>query len=112
MVTGYVNSNITWAKLIDLPLSNCSAYNSIGVKYEMVGYICHVVINVSELPANSRVKIATLPTGSRPIMNTPFLGAGGLSYAAMAHITVTTTGDIYVLSDDTYASAYFNFICI
>lgn len=107
-----LNSKISWTITTELSLSNCSKYNDIGVKYVVIGNLCHLFIYVNGLTANSRVKIASLPSGARPIMNTQVIGAGGSSYTAKAYFTINTVGDIYVLSEDAYATLYFNFIVV
>ena len=76
-----------------------------------MGNLVHVYISVSGLTANSRVYIATLPSGCRPYMiNLPFFGVGGNAYTNLVCGTITTTGAIYVQSTDTYANAYVCFI--
>ena len=105
-----LNSKIVWNMTTDLALTNCQKYNDIGVRYAVVGNMCHVYISISNLTANSRVKIATLPSGARPLTNTQYLGGGGLSYTNKSYFTFGSDGAVYVISDDTYAMGYTNFI--
>ena len=105
-----LNSKISWDICTELPLSNCSKYNDIGVQYAVVGNMCHIFVSVSGLTANSRVKIATFPKGARPLINVPYIGVGGTSFTSKAYFTVAGGGELYVLSDDTYANGYMSFI--
>lgn len=93
-----------------LQLSNCQAHQNIGVKYaKLLNSLTVVQIYVKSLTANSRVKIATLPSGYKPMYNQAFVGMGGGSYTAKAYFSITDGGDIYVISDDTYAQGMFIF---
>ncbi|MBR4352720.1 MAG: hypothetical protein IKQ01_06580 [Bacteroidales bacterium] len=100
---------ITWGNSENLTLSNCSAYNSVGVRCWKRGRTIILAMSVQGLTANTRVQIATLPSGYRPLMDATFYGGGGLSYSNKTIVTVRATGELYVLPDDTYTTGYFMF---
>lgn len=104
------NERLAWSMTTGLTLSNCQAYNDIGVAYAVVGNLCHIYVSVTGLTAGSRVKIATLPSGARPLSTVQHVGGGGLSYTNKSFFTVGSDGAMYVVSEDNYASAYINFI--
>lgn len=100
---------ITWLNGTSQELSNCSAYNDVGLVTWQRGKLVIIAMNVSGLTANSRTKIATLPSGLRPLMDATFFGGAGLSYSNKTIITIRSNGEVYVLSDDNYANGYFLF---
>lgn len=105
-----LNGRLSWNTTTSLPLSNCQQYGDIGVVYAVIGNMCHIYVSITGLTANSRVKIATLPSGARPMSSVQHVGGGGLSYTSKSYFSVGSDGAIFVVSDDNYASAYINFI--
>lgn len=103
--TNITNNNAldTWANHTTVTPSGATSYDN-GCYVFKRGAFAILRLNVSGLTANTRTKIATLPTGYKPIENINLWGFGGLSYTSKAAFTITTSGEVYVISDDTYAS--------
>lgn len=83
--------------------SGITAYNDIGIKVASHNSFVFLIMYITGLTANTRRKVATIPEGFRPLHSTSYAGFGGSSYTSRAVVSIMSDGNVYVVSEDTYA---------
>ena len=99
---GFIANTGTQIPFTPIAGSNYASYG--GCWYSRIGNLVHLHIGMSGLTANTQITVYQLPTGLRPVTPAASVGVGGLSYTAIARLTVATDGKVNVVSDDSYAS--------